>query len=93
MRSLPEGANLNVRFRLALIGASVRARGEVLYCLPGWHRPRIRRTRVNGAEASGMRSGGRHGNPKETQNEPGIRVWLPNPVAPLRNFAGDFRVR
>jgi hypothetical protein len=35
MRSFPEGAILNVRFRLALTGASVRARGEVRYCLPG----------------------------------------------------------
>jgi hypothetical protein len=35
MRSFPEGAILNVRFRLALTGASIRARGEVRYCLPG----------------------------------------------------------
>jgi len=35
MRSFPEGANLNVRFRLALTGASARARCEVRYCLPG----------------------------------------------------------
>lgn len=34
-RHFPEGAVLNVRFRLALSGASVRARGEVRYCLPG----------------------------------------------------------
>lgn len=34
-RQFPEGAILNVRFRLALSGASVRARGEVRYCLPG----------------------------------------------------------
>lgn len=34
-RLFPEGAVLNVRFRLALTGASVQARGEVRYCLPG----------------------------------------------------------
>ena len=34
-RSFPEGAVLNLRFRLALSGASVQARGEVRYCLPG----------------------------------------------------------
>lgn len=34
-RSFPEGAILKVRFRLALTGASVRARGEVRYCFPG----------------------------------------------------------
>jgi PilZ domain len=34
-RSFPEGAVLNVRFRLALSGAAVRARGEVRYSLPG----------------------------------------------------------
>lgn len=34
-RHFPEGAILNVRFRLALSGASVQARGEVRYCLPG----------------------------------------------------------
>src|SRR5690348_3217264 len=34
-RQFPEGAILNVRFRLALTRASVRARGEVRYCLPG----------------------------------------------------------
>ena len=34
-RTFPEGAVLNVRFRLALTGASVRARGEVRYSLPG----------------------------------------------------------
>jgi PilZ domain len=34
-RSFPEGAILNVRFRLALTDASVHARGEVRYCLPG----------------------------------------------------------
>ena len=35
MRSFPEGAILNVRFRLGLTGASVRVRGEVRYCFPG----------------------------------------------------------
>ena len=34
-RSFPEGAIVNVRFRLALSGASIAARGEVRYCLPG----------------------------------------------------------
>jgi PilZ domain-containing protein len=31
----PEGAVLNLRFRLALTGAEVRTRCEVRYCLPG----------------------------------------------------------
>ena len=34
-RQFPEGAILNVRFRLALTGAAVQGRGEVRYCLPG----------------------------------------------------------
>lgn len=34
-RPFPEGAVLNVRFRLALSGVAVEARGEVRYCLPG----------------------------------------------------------
>jgi hypothetical protein len=34
-KTFPEGAVLNVRFRLALTGAEVRARGEVRYSLPG----------------------------------------------------------
>ena len=34
-RSFPEGAVLNVRFRLAMTGAEVRTRCEVRYCLPG----------------------------------------------------------
>ena len=34
-RHFPEGAILNVRFRLTLSGASVQVRGEVRYCLPG----------------------------------------------------------
>ena len=34
-RQFPEGAVLNVRLRLALTGASISARGEVRYCLPG----------------------------------------------------------
>jgi len=34
-RPFPEGAILNVRFRLALSGVPVQARGEVRYCLPG----------------------------------------------------------
>lgn len=34
-RQFPEGAIMNVRFRLALTGAAVQARGEVRYCLPG----------------------------------------------------------
>jgi hypothetical protein len=34
-RSFPEGAVLNVRFRLALSGYEVRSRAEVRYCLPG----------------------------------------------------------
>ena len=31
----PEGAVLNLRFRLALSGAEIRTRSEVRYCLPG----------------------------------------------------------
>ncbi len=31
----PEGAVLNVRFRLAVSGAEITARAEVRYCLPG----------------------------------------------------------
>jgi hypothetical protein len=31
----PEGAVLNLRFRLALTGAEIRTRCEVRYCLPG----------------------------------------------------------
>ena len=31
----PEGAVLNLRFRLALSGAEIRTRCEVRYCLPG----------------------------------------------------------
>lgn len=34
-RSFPEGAVLNVQFRLAVTGAEVRTRCEVRYCLPG----------------------------------------------------------
>jgi len=34
-RTFPEGAVLNVRFRLALSGAEVHSRAEVRYCLPG----------------------------------------------------------
>ena len=34
-RNFPEGAILNVRFRLGLTGATVCARGEVRYSLPG----------------------------------------------------------
>jgi hypothetical protein len=34
-RSLPEGAVLNVRFRLARSGKEISARCEVRYCLPG----------------------------------------------------------
>jgi hypothetical protein len=34
-RSFPEGAVLNVQFKLALTGAEVRTRCEVRYCLPG----------------------------------------------------------
>jgi hypothetical protein len=34
-RSFPEGAVLNVQFRLAKTGAEVRTRCEVRYCLPG----------------------------------------------------------
>jgi PilZ domain-containing protein len=34
-RGFPEGAVLNVQFRLALTGAEVRTRCEVRYCLPG----------------------------------------------------------
>ena len=33
--ALPEGAVLNLRFRLALTGVEIRTRGEVRYCLPG----------------------------------------------------------
>jgi hypothetical protein len=34
-RPFPEGAVLNLRFRLAVTKAEVRTRGEVRYCLPG----------------------------------------------------------
>lgn len=34
-RNFPEGAVLNVHFRLAETGIEVRARGEVRYCLAG----------------------------------------------------------
>jgi hypothetical protein len=34
-RNFPEGAVLNVHFRLAETGVEVRARGEVRYCLAG----------------------------------------------------------
>lgn len=34
-RVFPEGAVLNVRFRLALSGHEVHSRAEVRYCLPG----------------------------------------------------------
>lgn len=34
-RKFPEGAVLNLRFRLELTGAEVQTRGEVRYCLPG----------------------------------------------------------
>jgi len=35
VRHFPQGAILNVRFRLALSGVAVQARSEVRYCLPG----------------------------------------------------------
>lgn len=34
-RKFPEGAVLNLTFRLVLTGTDIRARGEVRYCLPG----------------------------------------------------------
>ncbi|HEY6467919.1 MAG TPA: PilZ domain-containing protein, partial [Candidatus Acidoferrales bacterium] len=34
-RTFPEGAVLNVRFRLALSGCEVHSRAEVRYCLAG----------------------------------------------------------
>jgi len=34
-RNFPEGAVLNLRFRLALSGAQITTRCEVRYCLPG----------------------------------------------------------
>lgn len=34
-RNFPEGAVLNVRFRLALTGVEIRSRCEVRYCVPG----------------------------------------------------------
>ena len=34
-RVFPEGAVLNVRFRLAISGEEVQTRAEVRYCLPG----------------------------------------------------------
>jgi hypothetical protein len=34
-RIFPEGAILNLRFRLALTGAEIQTRCEVRYCLPG----------------------------------------------------------
>jgi hypothetical protein len=35
MRAFPEGAVLNLRFRLAITNAIVETRSEVRYCLPG----------------------------------------------------------
>jgi hypothetical protein len=35
VRTFPEGAVLNLRFRLALSGAQIITRCEVRYCLPG----------------------------------------------------------
>jgi PilZ domain-containing protein len=34
-RRFPEGAVLNLRFRLGISGAEIETRGEVRYCLPG----------------------------------------------------------
>lgn len=34
-RTFPEGAVLNVKFRLALSGYEIHSRAEVRYCLPG----------------------------------------------------------
>ena len=34
-RKFPEGAVLNLRFRLAISGVQIQARCEVRYCLPG----------------------------------------------------------
>src|SRR5579863_2779946 len=34
-KTFPEGAVLNVRFRLAISGHEVKSRAEVRYCLPG----------------------------------------------------------
>ena len=34
-RELPEGAVLNIRFRLGISDVEIRARAEVRYCLPG----------------------------------------------------------
>jgi hypothetical protein len=34
-RKFPEGAVLNLKFRLALTGAEIQTRCEVRYCLPG----------------------------------------------------------
>jgi hypothetical protein len=34
-RSFPEGAVLNVQFRLSLSGVQIQTRAEVRYCLPG----------------------------------------------------------
>ena len=34
-RVFPEGAVLNVRFRLAISGHEIHSRAEVRYCLPG----------------------------------------------------------
>jgi hypothetical protein len=34
-RKFPEGAVLNLTFRLVLTASEIRARGEVRYCLPG----------------------------------------------------------
>jgi hypothetical protein len=35
IRNFPEGAVLNLKFRLALSGAQISTRCEVRYCLPG----------------------------------------------------------
>jgi hypothetical protein len=34
-QTFPEGAVLNLRFRLAITGVEIRTRSEVRYCLPG----------------------------------------------------------
>ena len=101
MRSFPEGAILNMRFRLALTGASVRARGEVRYCLPGvgigleflgLESAVLKLLEREVERGMAIRKRGKRPRVQTVkENGPGIRVRFPNPAALLRNFASDFR--
>lgn len=79
-RRFPEGAILNVKFRLALTGASISARGEVRYCLPGVgigleftaldpeSRQRIEREVVLNGNATARRSSRKRRKPPRTKS-------------------------